>query len=141
MRNLIYWTVTLAILSFNIGCTHSIASDSEKMLKLAAALTKLSSAVESTVNSDNPPFGISDSDLLTLATKHDPRILEPFADYTVRVLSQDHHAILLVCTKDRKRGLLEDAGCSSKFDMHLWKEQPANECEFTLSPTVICNGN
>lgn len=138
MRAILYVLVTMSLICLNMGCAHCIANDSESMFKLASALTKLSSAVESTVNLDNPPPGISDSELLVISTKHDPRLLEPFNDYYLRVLSQEQHSIVLVCTKDRKRGLLEDAGCSSKLDMHLWRDQPGNNCDFTLSPSSVC---
>lgn len=109
------------------------------MLSLGSALTKLSSTVESTVRYKNPPVGISDSDLLILSTQHDPRILEPFSDYTIRVLNQDRHAVVLVCNKEGKSALLEDAGCSPELDKHLWKEQPSVPCQFSLSTSIICN--
>jgi len=127
------------VASITIGCTIGIADDSERMLPLSSALTKLSATVESTVRYKNPPADISDSELLILSTKHDPRILEPFSDYTVRVLNQDRHAVVLVCGKDGKYALLEDAGCSPELDKHLWKEQQPPPCQFSLSPSIICN--
>jgi len=139
MRQILQMVTLCFIVVFNIGCTCCIADDSENMLPLASALTKLSATVESTVRYKNPPVGISDADLLILSTQHDPRILEPFSDFTVRVLNQDRHAVVLVCNKEGKYGLLEDAGCSPEIDKHLWKEQPPVPCQFSLSPSNVCN--
>jgi hypothetical protein len=138
MRYVLNWIPICLILFLSIGCTHSIAGNTEDMLTLGSALTKLSSAVESTVRYKNPPAGISDSELLVLATSHDPRILKPFSDYTLRVLNQNSHAIVLVCTKDGKYALLEDAGCSTKLDRHWWQEQPDKACDFSLDIASIC---
>lgn len=122
------------------GCTLRRETRAEKMYILGAALTKLSAAVEATVRYENPPEGIGDAKLLGLATEHDPGLLAPFADYTVRPLRQDGHAIVLVCDKEGKFGLLEDAGCSSPMDRHLWNEVPPKPCEFTIKVETACAG-
>mgnify|MGYP001584438197 FL=1 len=135
-------TIVLVSILFLLGCAlNSRAGESEKMLILGSALTKLSATVESTVRYKSPPEDISDAELLTLSTKHDPPLLAPFEDYTMRVLQQDKHAIVLVCTKDGQRALLEDAGCTAELDKHLWKERPAKPCEFTLSIHAVCGAN
>lgn len=64
--------------------------------------------------------------------------MEPFADYTLWVSRQDGHAVVLVCDKDGKVGLLEDAGCSSEMDRHLWKENPPKPCDFTVKAKEVC---
>ena len=120
------------------GCCHSQPVTAEKMLELGSALTKLSTAVESTVRYKNPPSGSSDFELLAMATQHDPDLLKPFMEYKLLVLSQDKHAVVLVCTKDGKAGLLEDAGCSARLDSHLWEEKPVRPCEFTLKVQEVC---
>ena len=126
------------LLSASAGCTINRAVKAEKMYVLGSALTMLSASVEATVRYEDPPEGIGDNTLLTLSTLHDPGLLEPFADYTMRVSRQDGHAIVLVCDKDGKIGLLEDAGCSSEMDKHLWKETPPKPCEFTVKLNEAC---
>ncbi|QTA86113.1 hypothetical protein [Desulfonema magnum] len=129
--------VVLALmLAVSIGCGKKDKPDKKVMNKLASSLTKLASAVESTVRYKKPPKGISDQELLKLATKHDPRLLEPFKEYTVKVSQKNRHAIVLVCTKDGKRGLLEDAGCSGPMDKHLW--ETSSSCKFTLTVDDVC---
>lgn len=138
-RNLVVRSIVLwLVISASAGCAAVRAADSAKMYVLGSALTKLSASVESTVRYKNPPEGIGDVDLLALSTKHDPGLMEPFADYTVHVSRQDGHAIVLVCDKMGETGLLEDAGCSSEMDRHLWKETPPKSCEFTLKAKDIC---
>ena len=134
VRGIVLWFLLLA----SAGCTVSRAGEAEKMYVLGSALTKLSASVEATVRYEDPPAGISDNTLLTLSTVHDPGLLEPFADYTVRVSRQDGHAIVLVCDKEGKVGVLEDAGCSSEMDRHIWKEDPPKGCEFSLKIMGVC---
>ena len=126
------------LLLASAGCTVSRAAEAEKMYVLGSALTKLSASVEATVRYENPPEGISDKELLDLSTKHDPGLMDPFAGYTLWVSRQDGHAVVLVCDKVGKIGLLEDAGCSSEMDRHLWKETPPMPCEFTITVRDVC---
>ena len=131
-------TMVFVLILVFLGCAHIRADEEQKMLTLGSALTKLSAAVESTVRYKNPPAEIGNAELLILATQHDPKLLEPFVGYIVKVLREDKHAIVLICTGDSKRALLEDAGCSPKLDKHLWKEYPPKECRFTLKVREVC---
>ena len=131
-------TMVFVLIVVFLGCAHIRADEEQKMLTLGSALTKLSAAVESTVRYKNPPAEIGNAELLILATQHDPKLLEPFGDYTVKVLREDQHAIVLICTGDSKRALLEVAGCTPRLDKHLWKEYPAKECRFTLTVREVC---
>jgi hypothetical protein len=138
-RNLVIRGIALMfLLVASAGCTVSRAAEAEKMYVLGSALTKLSASVEATVRYENPPEGISDKELLDLSTKHDPGLMDPFAEYGLWVSRQDGHAVVLVCDKDGKVGLLEDAGCSSEMDRHLWKEDPPTPCKITLDAKEAC---
>jgi hypothetical protein len=120
------------------GCaTAGPTIDPESMYVTASALTKLSASMESTVRYKNPPDDISDEDLLKLATEHDPSLLAPFSGYVVRVLREDRHAAVLVCSEDGTTGLLEDAGCTAPMDRHAW-QSAENPCEFKLSLKELC---
>ena len=131
------FTLSVVVLTLLAGCQITRSND-EEMYRLASALTKLSAAAEATVRYENPPAGISEEELLRLATQHDPALLKPFESYFVRVLSRDRHAIVLVCTKDKGQGLLEDAGCSARLDVHLWQAQPPKSCNFTVKVEEVC---
>ena len=114
------------------------ADESNKMHTLASALTKLSTAVESSVRYKSPPEGMPDADLLAMATQHDPQLLRPFSPFRLKILRQQRHAIVLVCTQDGEKALLEDAGCTAKLDVHLWKITPPKLCAFTLRAEQVC---
>lgn len=112
--------------------------DAEEMMVMASRLTKLSAAVESTVRYKNPPANLDENELLQLSVRHDPQLLENFTGFKVRVLSQDRHAIVLVCTKEADRSLLEDAGCTSAMDKHHWRDSPQSACNFTMDTETDC---
>ena len=132
-------TVTVALmLALAAGCVPVPQRlDREEMYIKASALTKLSAAVESTVRYKNPPPELNDRELLKLTTRHDPALLDNFKDYTVRVLRQARHSVVLVCDTSGARALLEDAGCSGPMDRHPWMEKP-EPCEFTINTKEVC---
>lgn len=128
----------VAAVCFAAGCaTGSKQPDSEEMYIKGSALTKLSAAVESTVRYKNPAPDLSDSELLALATRHDPILLENFKGYKVRVLRQDRHSVVLVCGAAGTQALLEDAGCTGPMDRNRWMEKP-QPCEFSINVGKTC---
>jgi len=135
-------TISVAlVLALAAGCTpltQTQPPDREEMYIRASALTKLSAAVESTVRYKNPPPELSDRELLTLATQHDPILLDNFKGYTVRVLRQARHSVVLVCDATGNRALLEDAGCSGPMDRHRWMGEKPEPCEFTFDTAEVC---
>ena len=134
---LISITVAL-VLPFVTGCAPGpTRPDSEEMYIKASALTKLAAAVESTVRYKNPPPTLDESELLTLATKHDPVLLENFKGYKVRVLREERHSVVLICDASGRQSLLEDAGCSGPMDRHRWKGKP-EPCEFSINTQAVC---
>jgi hypothetical protein len=112
--------------------------DDEAMLIKASQLTKLSTVVESTVRYKNPPTDLDEQSLLKLSTQHDPQLLENFSGFKVRVLSKERHGVVLICTEDGQRGLLEDAACTLALDRHHWKESQNQPCEFTVATETLC---
>jgi len=135
-------SVTIAlVLSLVAGCTPtSKPPNSEEMFIKASALTKLATAVESTVHYKNPPPGLDEKELLMRATQHDPALLQNFKGYKVRVLRQDKHSVVLICDASGQRALLEDAGCSGRMDRHRWMGKP-QPCEFSVDTKEICTKN
>jgi len=130
-------TIYAALLSLSACVSTGDTARQETMLIQASALTKLSSATEALVRYGQPQAGLDDAALLAEATREDPALLAPFSEYQVRVLSQDRHAVVLVCTKDGGRALLEDAGCTGKMDVHHW-EKAAVPCAFSVSVPTTC---
>ncbi len=129
---------TIALILMLLGCARLRVGEEGKMENLAGRLVKLTAAVEATVRYGEPPAGIGDRELLRIATKLDPTLLWEFADYSIRIARRHRHAIVLICTGDGKRALLEDAGSAPESVRRLWKEQPPRPCEFTLSIEDLC---
>ncbi|WP_420208832.1 hypothetical protein [Candidatus Electronema sp. JC] len=98
--------------------------------QLAAPFVNLSAAVEvyfSDLPEDAPEP--EEQEILRRSAAHDPRLLEPFTGWPLRVRQNGRHALLLLCTKDGRHALLEDAGCTPQLDRRAESGQP---CDFTL---------
>lgn len=135
-------TASLSLITFILlifGCASSQAWSEKDMNELGSALTKVSSSVESTVRYKGMGADLPDDELFILSTKHDPGLREPFQGYKLRILRQNGHTAVLVCTQDGLAALLEDAGCTAGMDRHHWKAQPVPPCEFTLDLDKICS--
>ncbi|MBI5891840.1 MAG: hypothetical protein HZB47_14420 [Nitrosomonadales bacterium] len=130
-------TVLLACVVLLAACLEDEPATNEAMLIKAAQLTKLATALESTVRYKNPPADLDEQGLLQLATQHDPQLLANFAGLKVRALAKARHSTVLVCTADGQRRLMEDAACTVELDKHHWKES-AQPCEFTVDTAVAC---
>ncbi len=135
MRGLLVCAVVVA----TMGCASTGQSPNEEtMLIKASALTKLSAAAESAVRYKDAPEDLTDRALLQWATSHDPALLAPFSAYTLKVLRQGRHAVVLMCTEDGTIALLEDAGCTAELDRHRWRDTPGAVCGFSIEPRVVC---
>jgi hypothetical protein len=76
--------------------------------------------------------------ILHKATSHDPSLLTPFPPdtYILKTNYQNPYAVLLLCTKDGDRAIMEDAGCSARLDRRVINVAP---CEFTLRVSQNCH--
>lgn len=110
---------------------------SEEMYQRASALTKLSASMEAFMRYGNPLARATEAELLAEGTAHDRALLTNLGDYRIRVRSDDRHAMVLLCSKDGTRALLEDAGCTGNLDVHHWNKPPIT-CEFTLAAASAC---
>ena len=78
-------------------------------------------------------------DVLSAATEHDRSLLGPFRTYELFVRVEGRNSSVLVCTGNKARALLEDAGCSARVDGQLWRE--GFLCGFTLDLSSVCTGS
>lgn len=111
--------------------------DSETMRIKEAQLTRLAAMLEGTIRYKNPPAGLDEQALLKLAAEPDPQMLANFAGFKVRALAREKHGVVLVCTEDGQRRLMEDAACTVALDRHHWQES-AQPCEFTVDTRTAC---
>ena len=104
---------------------------------LSTHMVNLSSAVD-TYFADLPGAPTdSDAIILQKSTQHDSRLLAPkFDHYVLKVQYQNPYAVLLLCSKDEKTAIMEDAGCSARLDRQVTHVAP---CEFTLRVSQGCH--
>ncbi|WNJ98652.1 hypothetical protein L2D14_12320 [Thalassospiraceae bacterium LMO-JJ14] len=112
--------------------------DEETMYTLSGHLKKVSKALNSAVVFKNAPEALSGPELLDFATRHDPALLTPFNDFTIRVNRTGKASGLLVCDAKGEQAYLEDTSCTSAFDSHLWRDTPNAACEFHLDIVALC---
>ena len=122
------------------GCADRRSHEAQTIRPMASSLTKLSSEVEALIRYGNPPENATEDALFAIATKNDKGFIDAFGDYKLRLHAQNKHAIILLCTKDGKRGLLEDLGCTGTLDRNLWEEDAEKPCAFSLSIDFGCAG-
>jgi hypothetical protein len=129
---------TLLFVALLCGCAVGEDQAAQEMFVKASALTKVASALEAFVRFGDAPENLLESELLRRATADDPSLLVPFENLAIRARRTGPLSSVLVCTKDRREGLLEDAGCTGKFDEHLWQRTPRPPCDFQLDLPQVC---
>jgi len=98
-----------------------------EMNRLEIAMVRLGKTVESMLWGGVP----EDGDLIAMACGRDPALCGAVGDNKLRARVVDGNAVLLLCTPDGKRALVEDIACTSAPDRKAWTENNA-ACEFTI---------
>lgn len=138
MKVALAWTGTIVLLLLTPAACAREAIVAEDMYIKSSQLLKLSSAVEALVRYKGVPADATEADVLRMATEHDPPLLQAFDTFTVRAHWEKRHSSVLVCSKDGKDALLEDASCTGEMDLHRWRAQPPTPCAFSLKLEVLC---
>lgn len=130
MKHVLSFTTILLLLI--VSCTPFPPDTEEDMQTMALKLTTLTKMVEAGVRYDNMTLDRGERPLLICATAEDEKLFHWLDDsYHMRVDIIAGHAVLLVCTKDKKKGLYEDTNCVEGPDVNLRRQE--NKCEFTLT--------
>jgi len=137
-RQLMTFVAVCAIALSATSCLNATPPDNEEMLGLAGALTKVSAMVHTTVRYKKPPPDLADSNLLSLATSPNPKLLDRFNDYVLKARQSEGHSSVLLCDAQGETALVEDAGCTSKSDIHLWETHPGHPCAYVLNLQDTC---
>ena len=129
----------MALTAFVLLVTGCATPTSEReMNAMASALTKLAAAVDATVRYDNPPASLPDTELVRIATAHDPSLASPFAKLDVRVQRDGQNSSVLICRARAGQAMLEDAGCTTMVERHHWRSPTALACVPTINLTTAC---
>jgi len=132
------WAAKISFVIFIVINLPACADSNEEMFVLATSAQRVASAIESAVRYKNAPVSLNEQDLLTFAVKHDPGLLTAFSDYRIHIKRDRKNTVLLICDSEDKHGLWEDAGCTPRFENHLWQRDPLPPCRPTLDPAKIC---
>lgn len=104
---------------------------------LVTPLPKLTAAVEALVRyPPDPAIPVPDERLLAEAIKDKPELQKTFAGYPIKVRRNDRNVVILVCSKDGKHALLEDASWTLGVDHKWYLSEPNHPVEFTMDPTT-----
>lgn len=106
--------------------------EAARMNGLKGPLSRLTQAVNSTVRYKQVPPGLSDVELLRFATGSNPVLLEPLASYPIRIKQIGSATVLLLCSPDNKRALLEDISSTPGVDKERWRSNEGG-CDFTIN--------
>lgn len=114
-------------------------SEDEELADKAVSLGYIAVAVDGFIRYGNPPIGMSGKELIENATRQNPDLLKPLAEYFLTARRDGVYSSVLLCDKEKKHALAEDAGCTpSRLDGRLWNEAPDAVCTFHLDLTAIC---
>ena len=130
MRKLHY---TLLIL-FVTACAATAGNVNEKdMARAAADLHRLSYAVQGEIMRGADPA----ENLIALACGRDQTLCSAVSEFHISVKRDGDNAVLILCTKDQQRALIEDISCTPQIDFISW-EQGVLPCVFTYDAVNAC---
>ena len=131
MRKLILLTVAVSLL--HACCIMpKFTYSTEEMNRLEIAMRRLNSAVEGALWSGAP----QDADLIAIACGTDPSLCNAIGKNALYSRVVDGNAVLLLCTPDGKRALVEDVACTPTPDYKAWAEKNA-PCGFTVPDQAV----
>jgi hypothetical protein len=120
--------------------TYADSRQAAEMCSLASRLTKIAKMVDDYASTNPDATLMTGQQLVQRATGHDEEALQPFGDYFVTARVEGRSSSVLVCTSDQRLGLLEDAGCTARADVHRWQHVPTLPCGFSLDLDATCAG-
>ena len=138
-RKTMHSVVALAAIIVLSACATSRADDAELYADRAVNLGWVAGAVQGLVEFGNPGEDLKGAELVREATKDNPKLMEPLADFYVIGRRVGEFSSVLMCDAARTRALAEDAGCTSaKLDAPLWDIFPQVPCAFQLDVAAVC---
>lgn len=118
--------------------SHAHAAEIDRMNELAARTAMVARAVHYTACFDTAATDKDGTDLIAHATARNPSMLGDLTDYYVTAHRQGQASAVLVCDKERRFALIEDAGCTQPVEAHRWQENPRPPCDFSLALQQLC---
>jgi hypothetical protein len=127
-----------AVLLFIVFYLRAGAGEHEDLQKARGAMRNLSKTMQACYRFEDPPAGLQDRELMEYCTRHNPDLREFYENFTVRFKFDRGYAVVLVCSQDGGRWLMEDLSCTGVMDSPPLDNEPERPCEFSLSAGVVC---
>jgi len=130
-RLLLAVTVSLFLLQA-CSTTPKYTYREEEINRLEIASRRLGTAMQGVLWSG----ASQDVNLIAVACGVDPSLCNAFGNNMLFARVVDGNAVLLLCTPDGKRALVEDIACTPTPDYKAWADKNA-PCEFTVPDQTV----
>jgi len=124
-----------------VSCTQTSGANDEELADRAFQLGHVATALNGLIQYGNPSPDLTGDQLLQEATKDNPDLLKPFADYYLTARREGKFGSVLMCNKLKMKALAEDATCTAILDDRIWSEAPEAPCTFRLNLLDVCGNH
>jgi hypothetical protein len=139
MKKWLALALAFMALAWVSSCGQPPAADQAADLRLKASLFTAANRLNACLREQPPPGAeLDDAQLLEYCFRDRPGKLEPFKDYNLRVRRAGGIAVMLVCTPDGEKALMEYAVCTRELYRNYRNATPPQPCEFTMDPAREC---
>ena len=116
---------------------HAQPIDRAAMCQLAGDLTRLAALVQAEASKAD---GRTGEQLIAAAKAKESELIQRFSPYHLEARNVAGRSSVMVCSKAGSGGrlLLEDDGCTPRFDGHFWHLDDRMECGFVLKIEGSC---
>ena len=133
MRKLLVLTVVVSFYLLSAcSCTPRYTYKDEEINRLEIASRRMGTAMQGVLWSG----ASQDGNLIAATCGIDPSLCNAFGNNMLFAKVVDGNVVLLLCTPDGKRALVEDIACTPKPDYKAWAEKKAS-CEFTVPDKTV----
>jgi hypothetical protein len=124
-RNLVI-AVVVAIGLVSPGCV-------KRQAVSQAALIRFTKAVQGEVGGTGGGAGLTEEQMLASIYKQNPELQAEFGKYFIQTKHEGDNVLVLVCSPDKKTGLLEDASWTLKVDRKWVQSDRTHPCAWDPS--------
>lgn len=114
----------------------SSVQNPQQMFDKASALTKLTASVDAAVLYSPQGKIYSDQALFDKAFTENASLKPQLGAERILLRRGERGVVLLVCTQDGSKALLEDLSCTPGMDKNYWRDEPNHNCTFSISPEI-----
>jgi hypothetical protein len=130
--------IMVAVSLLVASCLHAGAGEHEDLQKARGAMRNLSKAMEACFKYENPPAELQGKGLLEYCTQHNAGLRDFYEKFTMKFKYDQGYAVVLVCSQDGGRWLMEDVSCTGEMDSPPIENEPERPCEFSLTAGRVC---